>query len=117
MYYDKWWKSQGRESEETACLSSKSSSQETVANALGVVNIGGIFVVLLCGLAFAVLVAIAEFCWKTSMKEDDVKGSGSCGNDIMSVSTQLRTASLTHREEGSIRQSTKIPLILMTPQK
>ena len=46
MYYDKWWKSQGRESEETACLSSKSSSQETVANALGVVNIGGIFVVL-----------------------------------------------------------------------
>ena len=39
MYYDKWWKSQGRESEETACLSSKSSSQETVANALGVVNI------------------------------------------------------------------------------
>ena len=116
MYYDKWWKSQGRESEETACLSSKSSSQETVANALGVVNIGGIFVVLLCGLAFAVLVAIAEFCWKTSMKEDDSRGS-SYGNDIMSVSTQLRTASLTHWEEGSIRQPTKIPLILTTPQK
>ena len=118
MYYDKWWKSQGRESEETACLSSKSSSQETVANALGVVNIGGIFVVLLCGLAFAVLVAIAEFCWKTSMKEEDiVKGRSSCGNDIMSVSTQLRTASMTHREEGSIRQLTKIPLTLTTPRK
>ncbi len=34
-----------------------------MANALGVVNIGGIFVVLLCGLAVAVMVAIAEFCW------------------------------------------------------
>ena len=91
MYYDKWWKSQGRESEETACLSSKSSSQETVANALGVVNIGGIFVVLLCGLAFAVLVAIAEFCWKTSMKSGG--RDGGYGTDIMNVSTQLRTAS------------------------
>ena len=30
--------------------------QKAMANALGVVNIGGIFVVLLCGLAFAVLV-------------------------------------------------------------
>ena len=29
-----------------------------LASALGVVNIGGIFVVLLCGLAFAVVIAI-----------------------------------------------------------
>jgi hypothetical protein len=29
-----------------------------MANALGVVNIGGIFVVLLCGLAFAVMVRL-----------------------------------------------------------
>ena len=33
------------------------SFQKAMANALGVVNIGGIFVVLLCGLAFAVLVS------------------------------------------------------------
>ncbi|ROT68013.1 hypothetical protein C7M84_013868, partial [Penaeus vannamei] len=33
------------------------------ASALGVDNIGGVFVVLLCGLAFAVLIAILEFCW------------------------------------------------------
>lgn len=32
-------------------------------------NIGGVFVVLLCGLAFAVLVAIIEFCYK-SRKEN-----------------------------------------------
>jgi hypothetical protein len=35
----------------------------------GVDNIGGVFVVLLCGLAFAVLVAIIEFCYK-SRKEN-----------------------------------------------
>ena len=34
-----------------------------MASALGVVNIGGIFVVLLCGLALAFVVAILEFCW------------------------------------------------------
>ncbi len=39
---------------------------KNAVNALGVVNIGGVFVVLLVGLAFAVMVAIAEFCWKTS---------------------------------------------------
>ena len=36
--------------------------QKSSVNALGVVNIGGVFVVLLVGLAFAVMVAIgAEF--------------------------------------------------------
>lgn len=34
-------------------------------NKLGVDNIGGVFVVLLCGLAFAILVAILEFCWNS----------------------------------------------------
>jgi len=32
---------------------------------LGVDSIGGVFVVLLCGLAVAVLIAIAEFCWNS----------------------------------------------------
>jgi hypothetical protein len=41
----------------------KSLNEMAMASALGVVNIGGIFVVLLCGLAFAVVVAVAEFCW------------------------------------------------------
>jgi ionotropic kainate glutamate receptor 2 len=34
-------------------------------NYTGVDNIGGVFVVLLCGLAFAILVAILEFCWNS----------------------------------------------------
>jgi len=69
MYYDKWWKSHGMgpRSEDSEC-SRKGENQErkSLANALGVVNIGGVFVVLLVGLAFAVIVAICEFCWKTS---------------------------------------------------
>ena len=65
MYYDKWWKSHGRWPESGDCRFPTSESKSAV-NALGVVNIGGVFVVLLVGLAFAVMVAIAEFCWKTS---------------------------------------------------
>ncbi|OXA46486.1 glutamate receptor ionotropic, kainate 2 [Folsomia candida] len=37
--------------------------QDTKASALGVDNIGGIFVVLVVGLVIAIAVAICEFCW------------------------------------------------------
>lgn len=56
MLYDKWWKLP-----KDSC-STDHVKQSTKANALGVNNIGGVFVVLLCGLAFAVLIAILEFC-------------------------------------------------------
>jgi hypothetical protein len=44
------------------------------ANALGVENVGGIFVVLMAGLALAVLVAVIEFCWRSrkNAREDRV---------------------------------------------
>lgn len=57
--YDHWWKSKG----ETCMRTDK--GKESKANALGVDNIGGVFVVLLCGLAFAVLIAIFEFCYNS----------------------------------------------------
>lgn len=56
MLYDKWWKSPS-----DTCTPDKA-KESSKANALGVDNIGGVFVVLLCGLAFAVLIAILEFC-------------------------------------------------------
>lgn len=56
MLYDKWWKNPG----DTCIRTDK--SKESKANALGVDNIGGVFVVLLGGLAFAVFIAIVEFC-------------------------------------------------------
>ncbi|KAF2357618.1 Ionotropic glutamate receptor L-glutamate and glycine-binding domain [Trinorchestia longiramus] len=57
MLYNRWWKDSG----DTCNREEKNS--ESKASALGVDNIGGVFVVLLCGLAFAVLIAILEFCW------------------------------------------------------
>ena len=66
MYYDKWWKNHGHVKAH-ACNTKKTVDQRAMANALGVVNIGGIFVVLLCGLALAVLVAIVEFCWSNHL--------------------------------------------------
>ncbi|KAL7047464.1 hypothetical protein ACKWTF_002925 [Chironomus riparius] len=64
MLYDKWWK----KTEET-CIRDEKQKETTKANSLALNNIGGVFVVLLCGLAFAVLVAIIEFCYK-SRKEN-----------------------------------------------
>lgn len=59
ILYDKWWKNTGE------ICSRDEKNKESKANALGVENIGGVFVVLLCGLAFAILVAILEFCWNS----------------------------------------------------
>lgn len=55
MLYDKWWKNGS-----DTCTMDKI-KESSKANALGVDNIGGVFVVLLCGLAFSVLIAILEF--------------------------------------------------------
>ncbi|KAK6187489.1 hypothetical protein SNE40_005502 [Patella caerulea] len=57
MLYNKWWKSTG------TCTRDDQKDQK--ANALGVENVGGIFVVLLAGLALAVMVAMFEFIWKS----------------------------------------------------
>ena len=62
MLYNKWWRKGGSDNS-NGCP--KVSNDPSKASALNVVNIGGVFVVLLCGLSFAILVAIGEFCWKT----------------------------------------------------
>ena len=59
MLYNKWWKSPG------ITCSRDDKNKDGKANALGVDNIGGVFVVLMCGLAVAVLTAIGEFCWNS----------------------------------------------------
>ncbi|CAG2112247.1 unnamed protein product [Medioppia subpectinata] len=56
VLYDRWWKRPG------ITCSRDDKSKEGKANALGVDNIGGVFVVLLGGLAVAILTAIIEFC-------------------------------------------------------
>ncbi|XP_050512412.1 glutamate receptor ionotropic, kainate 2-like isoform X2 [Diabrotica virgifera virgifera] len=71
MLYDKWWKNKG----DTCHRNDK--GRESKANALGVDNIGGVFVVLLCGLAFAVIIAIVEFCYNSKKSAINDKRSAS----------------------------------------
>ena len=59
MLYNKWWKHAG------ITCSRDEKNKEGKANALGVENIGGVFVVLLAGLTFAIGTAIFEFIWST----------------------------------------------------
>ena len=57
--YNRWWKITGN-----TCRKDDK-SKESKANSLGVSSIGGVFVVLLSGLAIAIVVAILEFCWNS----------------------------------------------------
>ncbi|UYV75518.1 GRIK1 [Cordylochernes scorpioides] len=59
MLYNKWWKSPG-----VSC-SRDDKNKEGKANSLGVDNIGGVFVVLLAGLAIAIISAVMEFFWSS----------------------------------------------------
>ncbi|XP_043271964.1 glutamate receptor ionotropic, kainate 2 isoform X6 [Venturia canescens] len=70
ILYDKWWKNTG-----DVCNRDEK-SKESKANALGVENIGGVFVVLLCGLALAIVVAILEFCWNSKKNAQSSREAG-----------------------------------------
>ncbi|XP_076356975.1 glutamate receptor ionotropic, kainate 2-like isoform X2 [Tachypleus tridentatus] len=59
ILYNKWWKGSG-----STCMREEK-GKEGKANSLGVESIGGVFVVLLCGLAIAITTAILEFCWNS----------------------------------------------------
>ena len=92
ILYDKWWKNTGN-----VCRKDDK-NKDSKANALGVENIGkcwrmivhafcivkdklknfrifenlgGVFVVLLCGLLLAIVVAIIEFCWNSRKNVQD----------------------------------------------
>ncbi|CAB0033976.1 unnamed protein product [Trichogramma brassicae] len=80
ILYDKWWKNTG-----DVC-NRDDKSKESKANALGIENIGGVFVVLLCGLALAILVAILEFCWNSKKNAQ---------SDRVSIALQLHFSYLT----------------------
>ncbi|XP_045136582.1 glutamate receptor ionotropic, kainate 5-like [Portunus trituberculatus] len=56
-----WWK---RKKGGGQCKSDESKSSSK-ANALGLNNVGGVFVVLLAGMGLASVVAVCEFVWKS----------------------------------------------------
>ncbi|XP_015781956.1 glutamate receptor ionotropic, kainate 2-like isoform X1 [Tetranychus urticae] len=60
MLYDKWWKSPG-----LTCIRDEMKNKDGKASALGLDNIGGVFVVLLFGLALALITAVGEFFWNS----------------------------------------------------
>lgn len=56
---------------------------------LGMENIGGIFVVLICGLIIAVFVAVMEFVWSTrrSAESEEVRGASEEGRALKEKGT------------------------------
>ena len=62
MMKEKWWRGSGCPEED---------GKE--ASALGVENIGGIFIVLAAGLVLSVFVAIGEFMYKSRKNNSDVE--------------------------------------------
>ncbi|TMW47948.1 hypothetical protein DOY81_006973 [Sarcophaga bullata] len=96
ILYDKWWKNTG-----DVC-NRDDKSKESKANALGVENIGGVFVVLLCGLALAVVVAILEFCYN-SKKNVQTESQSLCSE----MAEELRFAMHCHasKQRPALRRS------------
>lgn len=90
MLYDKWWKADGGATcQRGGPGGSHTTRESSKANAMGVANIGGVFVVLLAGLAVAMIVAVAEFCHnarhhRSSVERSDGEveksGSTNCGS-------------------------------------
>ncbi|KAI1298706.1 Glutamate receptor ionotropic, kainate 2 [Halotydeus destructor] len=69
MLYNKWWKNTGM-----SC-SRDEKNKEGKASALGIDNIGGVFVVLLVGLAVAILIAVFEFFWASRKSSKSTRPS------------------------------------------
>lgn len=61
--YNKWWKGSG------GCV--KDEKKDSKANALGVQNVGGIFVVLVGGLVVAIAVSVCEFSYYIKKNTND----------------------------------------------
>ena len=78
MLYNKWWT---REKSSMDCPT-KTMEDLSKASALNIVNIGGEFVVLLCGLAMAILVALIEsiFCFKKDVRRRQTARAVDCSN-------------------------------------
>ena len=58
MFYNRWWKNSGT-------CNHDDKNKDSTASSLDVRNVGGIFVVLFCGLALAIVVAVIEFLWNS----------------------------------------------------
>ncbi|XP_072018831.1 glutamate receptor ionotropic, kainate 2-like isoform X2 [Amphiura filiformis] len=87
---NKWWRS-------GQCTNDDSQKED--ANELGLENIGGIFLVLIAGLVLGVLVAVAEFVWK-SRQNAEIDRKSLCAE----MMAELRFACRCNSKKKPIRQ-------------
>ncbi|XP_059411730.1 glutamate receptor ionotropic, kainate 5 isoform X2 [Carassius carassius] len=86
------------------------------AKGLGMENIGGIFVVLICGLIIAVFVAIMEFVWSTrrSAETDEVSVCQEMMTEFRNVISCKKNSRLRRRRplssQGILRHPARLPL-------
>uniref|UniRef100_A0A8C1IWA7 Glutamate receptor n=1 Tax=Cyprinus carpio TaxID=7962 RepID=A0A8C1IWA7_CYPCA len=86
------------------------------AKGLGMENIGGIFVVLICGLIIAVFVAIMEFVWSTrrSAETDEVSVCQEMMTEFRNVIACKKNSRLRRRRplssQGILRHPARLPL-------
>ncbi|XP_042632149.1 glutamate receptor ionotropic, kainate 5-like isoform X2 [Cyprinus carpio] len=86
------------------------------AKGLGMENIGGIFVVLICGLIIAVFVAIMEFVWSTrrSAETDEVSVCQEMMTEFRNVISCKKNSRLRRRRplssQGIVRHPARLPL-------
>ena len=96
MLYNKWWKNTG-----DVC-GRQDKSKDSKANPLSVKNIGGVFVVLLCGLALAIIVAVLEFCWN-SRKNSQIDHQSLCSEMAEELRFAMRCRG--SRQKPALRRS------------
>ncbi|KAF8794062.1 Glutamate receptor ionotropic like protein [Argiope bruennichi] len=117
MLYNKWWKGSG-----VSCAR-EDKNKEGKANSLGVGNIGGVFVVLLCGLAVAIVAAIVEFFWN-SRKHAQTERQSLCSE--MAEELRFAVKCRASRQRPALRRqcskcippgATYVPAALEVPQE
>ena len=100
MLYNKWW---SREKISMNCPT-KTMEDLSKASALNIVNIGGVFMVLLCGLAMAILVALIEsiFCFsKKELKRRQTARAVDCSTFVGNCSEFYRAEKSLENNFGS----------------
>ncbi|KAK8784934.1 hypothetical protein V5799_008701 [Amblyomma americanum] len=92
-----WWTghcSQQREQEKGSAALSDAKDSSVEANALGVSNVGGIFLVLLGGLGVSSVCVILEFVWKTRPSSKAKKKAIESSCEVMELSKKESKTSL-----------------------
>jgi hypothetical protein len=105
---DRWWKQKRGGG---AC--SDDSKKGSAVNELSLANVGGVFVVLLGGLAFSILMALCEFMWRarkiTSTSADEASKS-MCNEMVKDIKFALSCQSST---KSVVRPNDNLPNRMM----